>query len=205
MTRRQEVIDERTNHVPQSARAEFIDRRVNKGKPIVESGQVHIVDNSYLEHSFEAGDQRRYIDDTLARFNLNVEQERAFRIIANHAASSHPEQLKMYIGGMGGTGKSTVLKALIHYFSVRKEDHRLLVVAPTGSAAALLGGSTYHSAFGINDRTSASYSLPNVRERLMGVQYVFFDEVSMLSGLELYRISRQLCLPLFVMTVNSGG
>ena len=47
----------------------------------------------------------------MEKFSLNTEQERAFRIIANYACAEHPEQLKMYIGGMGGTGKSQILKA----------------------------------------------------------------------------------------------
>jgi len=51
--------------------------------------------------------------------------------------------LKLYIGGMGGTGKSQVIKALISFFEQRKESHRMIIVAPTGSAAALLAGSTY--------------------------------------------------------------
>ena len=62
----------------------------------------------------------------------------------------------MYIGGMGGTGKSQVLKALKCFFELRKESHRFVVVAPTGNAAALLAGSTYHYLFGINDRDSSS-------------------------------------------------
>ena len=81
---------------------------------------------------------------------MNTEQERAFRIVANHATMSQPGQLKMYLGGMGGTGKSQVIKALISFFEKRNESHRIMIVAPTGSAAALLNGSTYHSVLGIN-------------------------------------------------------
>jgi len=59
----------------------------------------------------------------------------------------------MYLGGMGRTGKSQVIKALISFFQEHNEMHRFLVVAPTGSAAALLNGSTYHSVLGINDNS----------------------------------------------------
>ena len=38
--------------------------------------------------------------------SLNEAQERAFRIVANHAVESNGEQLKMYLGGMAGTSKS---------------------------------------------------------------------------------------------------
>jgi hypothetical protein len=57
----------------------------------------------------------------------------------------------MYLGGMGGTGKTQVIKALSSFFESRKEAHRFIIIAPTGTAAALLGGSTYHSMFGINE------------------------------------------------------
>ena len=62
----------------------------------------------------------------------------------------------MYLGGMGGTGRSQVIKALSYFFKGRKEAHRFIIVAPTGTAAALLGGSTYHSMFGINERMNTS-------------------------------------------------
>ena len=51
------------------------------------------------------------------------------------------EQLKMYLGGMG-TGKSQVIKALKHYFDNKNESHRFVILGPTGTSAALLGGST---------------------------------------------------------------
>ncbi len=63
-------------------------------------------------------------------FSLNEEQERAFRLVANHSTSPYNDQLKMYIAGMGGTGKSQVLKALIKFFQLRKEEHRIIIVAP---------------------------------------------------------------------------
>ena len=56
------------------------------------------------------------IDSVIKFFDLNSEQERAFRIIVNHATIDNPTQLKMYLGGMGGTGTSQVLKALMEFF-----------------------------------------------------------------------------------------
>jgi hypothetical protein len=112
----------------------------------------------------------------------------------------------MYLAGMAGTGKSQVLKALIKYFKDREESHRLLLVAPTGSAAAQLGGSTYHSLFGISDFNERSASnLSQVRNRLIGVNYIFLDEVSMLSCHDLYRISCQLSLALNILDQPFGG
>ena len=73
-----------------------------------------------------------------------------------------------------------------------KEDYRFLVVAPTGAAAALLNGSTYHSVLGINDGEFISAkSLAQIRAKLDKVDYIFLDEVSMLSCHDLYKISSQ--------------
>ncbi|PPR04686.1 hypothetical protein CVT24_011903 [Panaeolus cyanescens] len=154
--------------------------------------RVRIVDKSFFFKSFQAAGpyMTPLVNDSIKRFTLNSEQERSFRIIANHALAYDHEQLNMYIGGMGGTGKSQVLKALSHFFAERCEAHRFIVVAPTGSAAALLGGGTYHSVFGINEHSDTKPGV--IKARLKGVDYVFFDEVSMLSAMDLHRIDAQL-------------
>ncbi|KAI0311078.1 hypothetical protein OF83DRAFT_1024587, partial [Amylostereum chailletii] len=76
---------------------------------------------------------------------LNEEQCRVFRIIANHSVHPCPDQLKMHLGGMAGTGKSQVIKALKYFFEQQGHPHCFMILAPTGSAAALVSGSTYHS------------------------------------------------------------
>lgn len=165
---------------------------------------VKVVDKSYLDKDFQAGKASELISTTLQEFSLNEEQARAFRIIANHAVCQNPEQLRMYIGGMGGTGKSQVIKALSHFFLLRKEAHRFIIVAPTGTAAALLGGSTYHSMFGINERMSSNKK-GHIKAKLSGVEYVFFDEVSMLSARDMYRINTQLAKVFDRADVPFGG
>jgi len=165
---------------------------------------VKVVDKSYLDQNFRKSGASDLVDSTVKDYSLNKEQERAFRIIANHAISDDPEQLRMYLGGMGGTGKTQVIKALTNFFVQRKEAHRFIVVAPTGSAAALLGGGTYHSTFGINDRSGWS-RIGLVKAKLAGVEYVFFDEVSMLSARDLYRINVQLAKVFEKSEIPFGG
>ncbi|KAJ7131534.1 hypothetical protein C8R43DRAFT_832797, partial [Mycena crocata] len=126
-------------------------------------------------------------------WSLNTEQKRAFVIVADHSVSHQGTPLRMYLGGMGGTGKSVVLKAIIDFFTRRKEAYRFLVLGPTGSTAALLNGSTYHSVFRIARESKSknrddidgvpneSASLAAVNERLQGVDYIFLDEISMVS------------------------
>ena len=118
------------------------DRKANVNIDVVD-----VVDKSYMERTWKDPEWSRVIDNVVLEFMLNEEQERGFRIISNHVASSRGGQLKMYLGGMAGTGKSQALKALASYFAARNESHHFVIVAPTGSAAALLGGSTYHYMF----------------------------------------------------------
>ncbi|KAH7905988.1 hypothetical protein BJ138DRAFT_1016917, partial [Hygrophoropsis aurantiaca] len=122
-------------------------RRSTLNAPVTSNSQpndVRIVDNEYLlkEYKPKLRKDRRLIDLVVNKFSLNDEQERAFRIVANHATMDSPPQLKMHLGGMAGTGKSRVIKALTAFFAKRGESHRILTLAPTGSAAALIGGFT---------------------------------------------------------------
>lgn len=52
------------------------------------------------------------IESTIEEFRLNREQERALKL----AGLSTTGKLKMYLGGMGGKGKSRVIKALVSFF-----------------------------------------------------------------------------------------
>ncbi|TFK63277.1 hypothetical protein BDN72DRAFT_776049, partial [Pluteus cervinus] len=136
-----------------------------------------------------------------SQFQLNDEQERAFFIVANHMTNPYAMQLKMYIGGPAGTGKSQVLKALMSFLESQGRKHEFLILAPTGSAAALLNGSTYHSALNINDYTHDQ----NYNQLSEDVRYIFIDEISMISGCELYRISERLALALNTCDIPFGG
>lgn len=53
----------------------------------------------------------------------------------------------IYLAGEAGTGKTFVLRRLIR--TLQEEEIPVLVVAPTSLSAALLGGTTIHSAFGL--------------------------------------------------------
>jgi hypothetical protein len=158
---------------------------------------VMVLDEAYLKKSFnhQIPILTASIDKIINEKQLNAEQQRAFHIIAMHIAGAHKDQqLKMYIGGMGGTGKTTVLQAVIRYLHSRGELHKLLIIAPTGGSAALLGGATYHSALGLSDFVFSPKKLDKIREQLEGIEYVFFDEISMVACKELTNVSERLCM-----------
>jgi hypothetical protein len=114
-----------------------------KSGKVPNQNDVQIVDRSYLQKNFKVQSEvaQKLIQDVIDKFELNSEHKKAFRIIANHVGTPVAEQLIMYLGGMCGTGKSQVIKSLMHFLKSKNEFHRFVVVAPTGAAAALLHGS----------------------------------------------------------------
>src|SRR6266849_2032754 len=167
--KREQLLQNKLNNITSDKENPFVNSKPGSDT----HNEVKIIDKSYLQQNFKTDNiaNQNLINNTIKEFLLNEEQQRAFKIIANHATQKSTEQLKLYIGGMGGTGKSQVIKALISFFEKRKESHRMIIFAPTGSAAALLAGSTYHSVLGINDNFSAAHSVAQTRARLDGVDY----------------------------------
>jgi hypothetical protein len=147
---------------------------------------------------------------------LNTEQERAFKIIAKHASGVQPTPLKLYLGGMGGSGKSAVFNSVIDFFVARKEEYRFIVLDPTGSTAALLNGSTYHSVFKIpRERRSRNKDdlngIPNdartiaaINECLQGVEYVL-DKISMVLCEDLIMLATQAAMARNIHDIEFGG
>ena len=196
---RKNVLNEKKSHYSSTTAA--IQKGKTKGLESSESA-VKLLPSEYFMHNFKIKEARdsEIISNTILDFSLNREQKRAFHIIANHASECYSEQLKMYLGGMGGTGKTRVIKALMSMFAQKQENHRFIVLAPTGTAAALLNGSTYHSILGIRSSNNNSGEesprdensvIKEVQERLEGVDYIFIDEISMIACHELYAISSQ--------------
>ncbi|KAJ7153847.1 hypothetical protein C8R46DRAFT_912346, partial [Mycena filopes] len=123
----------------------------NGSKPGAGRFITSLLSFDYYNHrsTIDARKNADIVSSVLMSFDLNAEQTRAFKIVTEHASSPQPLPLRMYLGGMGGTGKSQVLKAIISFFDKRGESYRYMVLGPTGSTAALLNGSTYHSVFKI--------------------------------------------------------
>ena len=112
---------------------------------------VRILSADYLFKTYRAENNihQNIVEVMIHDFSLNEEQEHAFHIITNHTSSLAPKQLKMYLGRMGGTGKSQVIKAVINLFKKWKELQKFIILALTGTATALLNRLTYHHAFRI--------------------------------------------------------
>ncbi|KAJ6512503.1 hypothetical protein C8R45DRAFT_812440, partial [Mycena sanguinolenta] len=167
----------------------------NLGKFSTGNEKVEVLPYTFFNPSrhFSPTENIDILNTITRKWTLNSEQDRAFRVFASYASAPQAEPLKMYLGGMGGTGKSNVFKAILDFFVLRNEEYRFIVLGPTGSTAALLNGSTYHSVFKIPREGNSKNrndidGIPNdaanmalVNERLRGVEYILIDEVSMVS------------------------
>ncbi|TFK77671.1 hypothetical protein K466DRAFT_442517, partial [Polyporus arcularius HHB13444] len=121
---------------------------------------------------------RAVIEQVIIEYHLldNVEQLRAFEIVAEHVCFGG-SQLRMYIGGVGGTGKSHVVKAILRLFVLLGRRNQILVSAPTGAAAILIGGYTIHSLLLLPHRDNTDLQPLTILWK--DVLYLIVDEVSM--------------------------
>ena len=89
----------------------------------------------------------------------------------------------MFITGLAGTGKSRVLRAI--YQRLRLSQRLVFQVAPTGVAAANIGGQTIHSWCGISGAQRPPFTVTKkaeVLERVRQCDTLVIDEISMVDN-----------------------
>lgn len=133
------------------------------------------------------------IDQVANKWTLDENQRHAFNLITTHSCERSPRQMKLFLSGSAGSGKSRVIRALQDFFSMKGESRRLRLTAYTGIAASNINGVTLHSALNLtlctkNTRRS-SKTLQELRQIWAGVHYLIIDEISMISCEFLLRIS----------------
>ncbi len=112
--------------------------------------------------------------------HANAEQLRAFEIVAHHACFGSG-QLLMYIGGVGGTGKTYVVQAILRLFALLGRRNEVMIGAPTGAAARLVGGHTIHSLTMLPD-SKKKKDLRELVNTWRGKEWMIADEISMVGG-----------------------
>ncbi|PBK65643.1 hypothetical protein ARMSODRAFT_891625, partial [Armillaria solidipes] len=135
------------------------------------------------------------IDAVIARYTLNTEQARAFRIIAQHSLISKPDTLWMFLSGPGGTGKSTVINAVKDFFDARGQSRRFRLASYTGIATRNIQSMTLHSVLMLGKMNKCGESTKTTRELVamwQGVDYLFIDEISMVGCKMLFDVSNAL-------------
>jgi ATP-dependent DNA helicase PIF1 len=135
--------------------------------------------------SLQTSESRIILSDEQEQFvNLAVEEGKNLLLVAP-----------------AGYGKSAVIKTILRRFNLslsRVKGHPVCALcAPTGKAASLIEGRTLHSYLGIGlGRGSVTDWLNDViaktRDDLKGVQAILIDEISMVSGVFLSKISEYL-------------
>jgi thymidylate kinase len=115
----------------------------------------------------------------------------------------------MGVLGVGGTGKSTLIKAIRTWFRTNGRGEELIVIATTGSAAVKINGSTVHSAVSIPIESPDGRRMGKLkkhqREAWEHRQYVIIDEVSMLDSTVIVHLHSQLAKVKANPEINFGG
>ena len=86
----------------------------------------------------------------------------------------------MYIAGVSGTGKSHVLQAIIKLFESLNQQNELLLGAPIGNAAILIGGHTLQSLSMLPNEKCTNFS--ELQKLWVPMQYLIINEMSMVSA-----------------------
>ena len=152
-----------------------------------------------------------YHVDDLPNVNINSltqEQRKVLEVFTETytkiLAGESPPQFLLNIDGTAGCGKTYLISAICQELRrmARENDQPdpIRVVAPSGVAALNISGRTIHSAFSLpinNDFVRLTGSrLANHQLLWEGVQFVIFDEKSMIGARTLAQVdwrSRQLC------------
>ncbi|TEB16190.1 hypothetical protein FA13DRAFT_1650844, partial [Coprinellus micaceus] len=135
--------------------------------------------------------------ETIAKGTLNPKQEFAFRIFVKHATGERQQQLRMYIAGAAGTGKSRFIDSVRYFFKLRGEEERYVVASYMGIAAKNIEGVTLHSCLNLQGLSRMKLH-GEVHESMIKYwkdkDFLIIDEVSMISLHFLHSINKALQL-----------
>jgi hypothetical protein len=156
--------------------------------PILGYSTQSMASLQYLQSSFQANPS---IENLLAlitsQYPLNQKQGMIIRalflrILQPVQINSVHDQFLLYLGGIGGVGKTHLIKAFMFGLTIIRNHDDVLLTASTGAAAANVNGTTYHSALGFGNNGNHPVRQAT-RSRLAHKKILIIDEISMV-GLE---------------------
>ena len=179
------------------------EERVSKDDDPQLMGEVKTAMNDMFDMNVNSCDELS-LEDRIAM--LNADQRRIFDAVKSHLLHQQQheanecqcdfEPLRMFVSGVGGTGKSFLIEAIKALVgSIWPSDSlTCAVAATTGLAAFNVGGITIHRLFQLpiehEGKAAGYWSLPRCSQKVMkttlrNVKMIVADEVSMVSSLNL--------------------
>jgi hypothetical protein len=162
-------------------------RIIEAGKTLADFPTMQQIDDldEDIEQIFDQAEEIELFEYYYSK--LNEEQKLIVDSIRYRALNPVPEPAFYFLSGPGGTGKTFVNKALVHWFRGNKK--KISTCAFTGMAATLLpGGMTFHNRFGLNLDMSNSKIGPRSKawQELKEIDMFICDEATMINkrGLE---------------------
>jgi hypothetical protein len=110
------------------------------------------------------------------------------RILRPIQIDSVRDQFLLYLGGIGGVGKTHLIKAFLFGLSIMRKHDDVLLTASTGAAAANVNGATYHSTLGFGNNGNQPVRQAT-KSRLAHKKTFNLDEISMVSLENLVQIN----------------
>lgn len=105
--------------------------------------------------------------------NLTADQQKALDAVNSGR--------NVFITGGAGTGKSYLLRAIVYF--LMSAGKNVVVCAPTGIAAANVGGMTIHTTFNFNSsaliQPKRKKPIQRVTSPIKGADVIIIDEISM--------------------------
>jgi hypothetical protein len=142
--------------------------------------------------------------DKLKRRLINKTSQKSNHSITSrlwHFMMLGRKQLRMIVTGAGGTGKTEIIHATVRLAKILfgrtpSDFGPIVVVAPSGAAAANAGGYTWQYMTFTNEGSTFKSTLnaqfdSDMQKKLEGLEVIIFDEFSMLSPEGLYDLERR--------------
>ncbi|NJN69422.1 MAG: AAA family ATPase, partial [Nitrospira sp.] len=148
---------------------------VDQFKP--EESIFRMTDEEFEEKSAQLNaDQKAIVDEVDQYFNQRKKGEM-------------PEPLKLFVTGGAGVGKTFLIHLLTEHVNRRLQKKAVVLTAPTGCAAKLIGGSTLHHALNIPVNKGVRYydyqsnlaekTKHDLQKKYKDLEILIIDEVSM--------------------------
>lgn len=178
-------------------------RRIQHIQPVVPMVSVTDLESSRQRHESQPTIHNPHLNQSTTpteiaeavirekNLDSNPEQLRAFKIIADRIIRQG-EQLLMFVGGVGGTGKSHLINAVVELFLRLGRRSEIQLSAPTGAASILIDGTTIHSLTGLPATTTSIVNGEALIATWRGVSFLVIDEISMVGARLLAQISERL-------------